>query len=207
MSWSYSRYSTYKKCPAKYKFKYVDKLVEPQTFHTSRGLDYHAQIENYLRGNIEELMPELSFYKGFLDVLKQQKVLPELKLQVNENWEPVEENGWFTCIIDAVVIFPSHAIKYDWKTGKIYDDHMMQRELYALALFSHYPLEHVQAIHTYLDSKENRMTTFHRDQVPHLREKWNERAKTLDSGDYAPNPSYACRWCGFSRYKGGPCQF
>lgn len=210
MRWSYSRYSTYKKCPAKFKYKYLDGLQEPKTFATNRGSELHLAIELYLRNEVDKLPDELGFYQGFFDTLKHQNVMPELKLELNKDWQPVKdgEDAWFICILDAVVIFPDHAIKYDWKSGKIYDDHAVQRELYSLGLFCSYPsVNTVQGIHTYLDSKENRMTTYSRDQLPYLKEKWNAEAALLTCGDYAPRPSYSCRWCGFSKAKGGPCQF
>jgi hypothetical protein len=100
-------------------------------------------------------------------------------------------------------------IVYDWKTGKIYPDHDDQKTIYSLAVFSEDPaVLSVRAVHVYLDSNTNREKTFHRDQVPELRQQWENRVQGLEQNPVLiPNPGFHCRWCGYRREVGGPCQF
>jgi hypothetical protein len=158
------------------------------------------------------LPDELSYYKGFLDGLKVQGVLPEHKLAFNEKWEPVAwdaEDLWFRCILDALVLMPTQAIVYDWKTGKEYADHKSQREIYSVAVNAAHPeLFEISALHVYVDSRQNSITSFHKDLMPALRQKWVDNAdKMFSDTHFAPNPTFMCRYCAFSRTAGGPCPF
>jgi len=107
----------------------------------------------------------------------------------------------------------TEAIIYDWKTGKIYPDHEDQRELYSLAVFSALPsVQSVRAIHVYVDIRQLREQTFNRDEMHSMRKRWTDKANHFLSAlktpeHMIPNPGYLCRWCAFSRAKGGPCRF
>lgn len=48
--WSFSRYSVYKQCPAKARYKFIDKLPEPAAKPLDRGSLIHKQAENYIKG-------------------------------------------------------------------------------------------------------------------------------------------------------------
>jgi hypothetical protein len=214
MRWSYSRYGTWKKCPRLYKYRVIDNLPEPPMTEgpAVRGTEIHAMFEAYLKDQITELTDEFSYYQNFLDGLKAYGVHSEIKLAFDENWEPVDwdaENMWFRCILDALVVQPDRGTIYDWKTGREYKDHADQREIYSISVLSAYPeLYEASAYHTYIDTKQNTFTTFHRDQLPELKAKWKENVRLMFEDTLWPaNPSFMCRYCNFSRYKGGPCAF
>jgi hypothetical protein len=98
---------------------------------------------------------------------------------------------------------------YDWKTGRIYDDHSDQRELYALQAFAKYPeAKKVQAEHVYLDSNERRAMLYHRFEIDAIQKRWDLRFKKLEEATEFPyNPQPGCQWCPYSQAKGGPCPF
>jgi hypothetical protein len=108
---------------------------------------------------------------------------------------------------------PTETIIYDWKTGKIYPDHEDQRELYSLAVFSAFPsVQSVRAIHVYVDYRQLREQTYSRGQMHDMRVRWTNKAthflSVLKTPEHMiPSPGYLCRWCAFSRAKGGPCRF
>jgi RecB family exonuclease len=62
-SWSFTRYNTYSQCPAKAKFKFIDKLKEPDSPQMQRGTDIHKLAENYVKGEIVRLPKELVLFK------------------------------------------------------------------------------------------------------------------------------------------------
>lgn len=213
MSWSLSSLGTYEKCGLKYKFKYHDKLKETRSIQASRGVDNHALVEGFLRGELKELPPELSFYSQFLTGLKTYEIYPEHKVSLHRDWNPTtweDPEVWYKGVLDLKVVKnEGEALVYDWKTGKIYPDHNDQKTIYSLAVFAEHPaLYTVRAIHVYLDLNANREKTFHRNQVPELRKQWETRVQRLEQDpQFIANPGFHCRWCGYSRTKGGPCQF
>jgi len=44
--------------------------------------------------------------------------------------------------------------------------------------------------------------------LPGLQAWVTEKVMKIENDDiFAPNPSYACRWCHFRKNNGGPCQW
>ena len=211
---SLSKYGTFKKCAAQYKFRYVDKLPTQQSATASRGTDLHATIEAYLCGQPITLSAPLDFYQSWLDDLRRIEGLrPEAKLAVTRDWKACDfdsPDAWVRSVLDLLIPPRSGKIPvYDWKSGKIYDDHEDQKELYSLlALLNLEGAYEAEAIHVYVDLGKTTATTYHRDQIPALQEKWTRRFNAVESAvDFPYNPQYACRWCSFSKSNGGPCPF
>lgn len=215
LRWSLSKLNTFEQCGKKYKFRYIDRVPEPPQppGAAARGSAIHKAIEDYLKGEINELPSELSFYAGFLTQLKGAQLYPEHRMALNNDWEPVAPNDptvWWTGILD-LLIRPTEqlAVIYDWKTGKIWPDHEEQKEIYSIAVAATFPMvREVQFTHVYVDLGKNRRKTYHPDQLRSMRNKWEGRVFAAEhAAEYIPNPSFKCRFCPFSREKGGPCQF
>jgi hypothetical protein len=223
-TWSLSSLGTYERCGFKYRLKYVEKIKETRSTSASRGVDNHAIVENFLKGTIQDVPEELGFYRNFFTGLKSYEIYPEHKISLTRAWTPTKwgaPDSWYRGVLDLKLIdrtrrldgekqeLAQSAVVYDWKTGKIYPDHDDQKSIYSLAVLSEQPaLYQVRAIHVYLDRNESREKTFHRDQVPELRKQWETRVQGLEQDPvFIPNPGFHCRYCSFSREKGGPCQF
>lgn len=212
---SLSKLGTFESCAAKYKFQYLDLI--PRTFKSaaaSRGVDMHKTMEDYTLGNLPELPSYLSHYQGFLDGIKGIPGMePEAKLAFTVDWEHAaweDENIWWRGVLDLLVPPQNGTVHvYDWKTGKIYDNHEDQRQIYAIAASIRYPDAHqVSCTHVYLDLHKNRDQTYHRDQLVGYRERWGRRFRAVETAtDFPYNPSFSCRWCSFSKINGGPCPF
>lgn len=217
MSWSLSSLGLFEKCQLKYRFKYIDKLPEARGTAANRGVELHKVVEEFVIGTIDVLPPEINFYTQFLTGIRQHEKYPEHKISVNKEWEPVEwKDGWYRGILDLKVLGKEangtrEATVYDWKTGKIYPDHDDQKSIYSLGVFSEHPtVSRVRAIHVYLDLGQSREKVYDRAEVQQLRDHWNSRASFLERTppeDMIPNPGFHCRYCAFSRAKGGPCRF
>lgn len=211
-SWSLSSLGTYEKCPASYKYRYLDQVPTTKSTAAARGITNHGIVEGYLKGELSVLSPELSFYQGFFNDLKKHENYPELKLSLKRDWTPClwdDPEVWWKGVLDLLVLKDEEAIVFDWKTGKIYPDHDDQKTLYSLAVFAAYPaVRSVRAVHVYLDLGKNRERTFHRHEVHMLRDLWLPRVRRLE-GDtqFIPDPSFRCTRCPFSRSQGGPCKF
>lgn len=213
MKWSLSALSTFEKCAARYKFKYIERLPEPtRPAAASRGVDMHKYIEDYINGTVDGLPASLIMYQPYFDNLRQVKAMCEVKIALNEKWEVIDWESpdvWYRGILDLLHLQPPVALVKDWKTGKEYDDHYDQKEIYAIATFAAYPeIDTVKAIHVYLDLGRNTERVYARDQAAARRSFWEGRVARMSSERaYIPSPSYSCRYCAFSKEKGGPCKF
>lgn len=54
-SWSNSRYNDYAKCPARAKYKHLDKLPEPKSGYMDRGIEIAKMEEDFFKGNLKTL--------------------------------------------------------------------------------------------------------------------------------------------------------
>lgn len=209
--WSYSRYGTWKQCPAKLKFAMEDK--GPRVSHPAaeRGTGIHKMFENYLLGEFNDLSTDFSYYIPFLEALKAQKAVPEMPIALDVDWKPVAwdaPNRWWRGVLDCVVQEPEVVHVYDWKTGNEYADHREQREIYAAAVHSIIDVPYVRVFHVYVDKKQNTTTLFHRDDMPDLKESWKDRVAPMFADEaFVPNPGWHCRSCQYRSENGGPCPF
>lgn len=210
-AWSYSRLSTWETCPAKAKYKFLDKLPEPDSPAASRGSEIHSLAELYIKGDLKQLPVELEQVSEFLEPLMGGQT--ELQLAFTKDWEAC---SWFgpqvycRVVFDVVKVDGARGVVVDHKTGKQrQEEHTDQLRLYALTSFVQWPeVEEIEAQILYIDHGERMRMTFKRDSLPELKEYWDNRASKMMADDiFSPKPNPGCRWCAFSKSKGGPCIF
>ncbi len=85
-SWSFSRYSQYQQCPAKAKYKFLEKRPEPSGPALVRGDMVHKAGEAYLRGTSAKLIPELKAFAGEFKDLRARKRKDPASVSVEETW-------------------------------------------------------------------------------------------------------------------------
>lgn len=134
MIYSVSRLETYKQCPAKFKFNYIDKIPQVQdTYFLEKGSVIHEAIAELLKGN--ELGKDILFKldnedlrEGFKQVKraveyakKYQIVGAEIKFNVDSNFKILkdffDENGMLRGVIDCLAKDEDGIVIIDWKTG------------------------------------------------------------------------------------------
>jgi hypothetical protein len=213
MTWSLSRLKTFEQCHAKFDYQYNLGLDRGSSGPAAeRGVAIHKDIENSLKGAAPA--PTESGHVGdLINALKLSgaKFHPECNIKLDREWKQVVVGDyWYHGILDLLV-FPEVGVAHirDWKTGKIYPDHDKQKELYALAVFCAFPeTQEIQTFFDYLDQGKTITRTFHPHMVEPAKERWSRRVARMESAtEFMPMPGYACRWCGFSKAKGGPCRF
>lgn len=211
--YSYSKISTYLKCPRKFKHSYIDQLPRKEAGPAaSRGTEIHSAMENFLLGKTTELPAPVRFYDDFLTQLKDAGAIPEIGFAVNRQWEitePDAEDIFMIGYIDALLPHEDELVIYDWKTGKIYDEHYDQRELYGIVSMILYPkYDRIRVENVYTDLQQIEHNVFFREELEAARSKWMERVERIEADEvFVPNPQFACRWCDFSSANGGPCPF
>jgi PD-(D/E)XK nuclease superfamily protein len=213
VTWSLSRLKTFEQCHAKFNYRYNLKLVDNyKGSAATRGVDIHKGIEDSIKG-VAPVPTEAGHVAECVQSLKPSGLEhhSEFNIHLDRDWKQVIAGDyWYHGIIDLYVR-TSHdtADIRDWKTGKIYPDHDEQKELYALALFCCFPeLQEITTYFDYLDQGKTISKVFHPHMVGPAKERWLKRVTTMEEcSEFLPMPSYGCRYCGFSKAKGGPCRF
>ncbi len=213
---SYSRLSVFEKCPLMAKYKYIDKVPEPGNVYSERGNVIHKNAEDYVLGNIKKLCKELIPFKKEIDKVKKAKVHSvEGKWTFDINWNPVDwfsKNAYLRVILDAMRMTSTDIIVIDYKTGKVYDEHASQMDLYAASANEKFPIEQFPQKNiitqlVYIDQKFIEEQTYTRDDAHHERLEWEVKIdRMLDTKRFLARPGYYCQWCSFSKSKGGQCK-
>lgn len=212
-SWSYSRFSVYDKCPAKAKYKFIDKLPDPGNAAMERGNLIHKLAENYTKGELKKLPPELKLFEEEFVELKKSKPIVEESWAFTKNWVKTVWNDWANCAlrikVDAACVDGEDLHIIDHKTGKKREGYEEQLSLYAVGGGLIFPKVKKIITHLwYLDSGERVEQEYAAKNTSKLQKEWDKKVQPmLNDTRFAPKPSNECRWCPFSKNKGGPCKF
>jgi len=211
-AWSFSRWKDYEQCPLKAKYKHVDKMKEPPAPAMERGSAIHKLAENFAKGELRKLPPELKLFSEQFAELKKSRPMVEESWAFTDRWSPTDWfafNAWLRVKTDAACLDGDTLYVIDHKTGKKKDDHADQLSLYAVAGMLKYPaVRKVVSQLWYLDSGEMTDQDFDVSELPGLQKDWVAKTKAmLNDMRFSPKPGNHCRWCSFSKSKGGPCKF
>ena len=217
---SYSRLSTYEKCPRQAKYKFLDKLPEPDSPHLARGSRIHTYCEDFLKDPEPIVLDEIAAVVDYLQWIRDygdHQLITETQMALDKEWNPCD---WFSPLTAMRVIYDVAAISsdspdtlliVDHKTGKVYQDaHADQMSLYALTALYLFPeIEAVDVRMLYVD--QGGMTdvnVFVREDLERLHARWDKRIeRAATDTELSPNPSsFNCKWCAFSNTAGGPCE-
>lgn len=213
-AWSYSTYSNYERCPRRVYYAKIERLPDPIGKAGQRGIHAHEQAEQYVLGQLDELPKILRQFPAEFDELRAHpRVETEGEWAFTRTWETTDwrdwSGAWVRVKLDAAVREGDVLRVIDYKTGMVrnYD---AQVELYALAGFLRHPaVKRVEAELWYLDQGEiDGPYGFKKAEVDELRKVWEERvAPMMTDETFEPTPHPAvCRYCPFSKKKGGPCE-
>lgn len=213
---SYSGLGSYNKCPSQFARKYVWKehgaayIPAPAA---ARGTTLHGTIEDLINGKRDDLPKEIAFYTQFFTGLREQGAIAEEKFCFNTLWEPVDfedhDTGMIRGLMDITLYVPGETESnvYELKTGKVYDDHPYQRNLYGLIdLINHPEIEKVTVTGVYLDLKKNIPTVYYQNMLASYKYMWERKInKVQPPQPYPMRPGWYCRSCPYSKGNGGKC--
>ena len=121
-AWGFSKLDTYRACPAKFAFQYIKKLPSPGSPAMERGSKMHENIESYLNGWVQELMPEVMAWKDSLDELKEKDFKAEQALGFDKDWNKLPDwfhkSTWLRVKMDASYVEGDKGSAIDFKSGK-----------------------------------------------------------------------------------------
>jgi len=210
--WSYSRLSKYERCPAQAKWSYTLKRDYVQGVAAARGSAAHSTIENFLSKKTKVLHTAVLPYQHVMEDIRRFNPEVEKEVAIDRNWQAAPWNAcWGRGGIDAAYYIRKQrkAELFEWKTGKMYDDHDEQRRIYILFSAVAYPdVEETRIRSYYFDLDKMKELVVRREEMEPIRTDFNARLHIME-GDtvMAPRPGYYCSWCDFSKAKGGPCKF
>jgi len=176
-----------------------------------RGSEIHLKAEHFLSGSIRGLPTELKKLAPEYTALKKAKPMLELKLAVDNAWKPVNwDYSWGRGIVDALARKGDEMIIIDHKTGRIYQKHIDQAQVYACLTAAN--VEDAQEFQTefwYTDWGQVREWHYTRKEVEEeLMPAFEERVMVMHTAKKFPKtPSQsACMWCPDRTDKGGKCR-
>lgn len=218
-AWSYSRLGDYLKCPAMAKYKHLDRLPVKESAALANGNAVHKTAEEYVIAKTAPKViptPLIHFKEEFTNLRKLRRkkdVSTEAQWCVTAKWEGHDWFGpaaWCRAKVDVFWLDkPTHMEIVDHKSGKIWPDNVEQLHQYATLAFSMQPkLQTVRAALWYLDQGEIVDREYKRADLPVMQQAWNAKvAPMLADKTFAPRPGNHCRWCDFSKERGGPCKY
>ena len=215
-AWSYSRYAAYNKCPFKLKCSAILRIKEPPNYAMDRGTDIHNKGEQYLLGNIRGVPREFKEFKEEIKTIKDMGAAPEVDLTIAKDFTPSAgddwSHAWLRAKVDADVPHETEeeVTVVDYKTGKFYDSHEDQGEIYAVNKMVFAPKAKVVDVEFwYLDIGDTLSLKFERKEFNRIKKKWVEKSKSmLTDTRFEPNPGAHCNKCFYSSKHGnGPCKY
>ena len=216
-AWSYSRLKQYRTCPRQSKLAVIDKLPRSGTPGPAlvRGGEAHTYLQSVTTGIAKPNRREFRWAtKQLLEIVGYHEFDVERQWAVTRRWEEAEwyaRNTWLRVVIDFVAYDgDTRMMVVDHKTGKVREEETLEQlSLYALVTLVIFPkLEEVVAAAWFVDHELEIKATWERKQLPELKKYWlYESKKLLADRSFAPSPSNVCRWCDFSKAKGGPCEY
>ena len=163
--WSYSRYGDYTTCPAKAKYKHLDKIKEPANPAMERGSLIHKEAEIYVEAQQDKMPDSLTKCASYFDEMADaDMVFTERKMAMTRDWKITDffaDDCWVRMILDLMFKIDDTLVIVDYKTGRQRPTHRDQLSLYAIAGFAEFgnSIKEVDAEIWYLDHGEQMTDT------------------------------------------------
>lgn len=217
LSWSYSRLRTYKQCPQLAKFKFIDKLPEPSSPALDRGNECHQIMQDYVESKRRSLPKDLKRHedklKDYRKLHTKGTITCEEQWAWNKKWKPVDwfaKDAWLRVKMDLCQDNELRVFGIDHKTGKFrpgeYDDQLLQYCVAMLLRFPNAQEAKVGLLFHDVDAPQVMMTLKRQYLEANLRKLEQAVEPMLNDTRFAPTPGPLCKWCNFSKDKGGPCK-
>ena len=195
LPWSYTKLTTFERCPKLGRAKYIDKtLPYVESEAAKEGIRVHDAIEHYVRDGAA-LPKDLEWVTDFIPGKKYEDdiICVERWFNFSEFGQPIHTKGWFTTKVDLLQIEDGDiAWIIDWKTGKPWED-PDQLNVYSTAIKAHYPrVRHWRGMYVWL--KERKVGEVHTLSPAKTFDGLVERVKAVETGDIA-RKNKLCPWC------------
>jgi hypothetical protein len=181
-----------------------------------RGTTIHALAENFLKGKITGMPMPLRKIARVLKGLKRAGVKAEEFWGVDDEFRPIKKGvQWLVGKTDVYVLLGDVLYIADFKTGRIYPEHVDQASLYATMGYSLFPkVRKVEVEMIYIDQGETHSYTYTLAKLRYNLRYWKAQGRKLMSAtEFPATPGFpACVLCGYRSDKKlangekGPCK-
>lgn len=215
---SWSRISTYRQCPLKFKLEYLDKAPNfafdgDQNPYFIRGKNVHAALEKYVIDKLSGVatkkssLSEVEDTKPFIDrfLAAYDTIKPESQIAMNSNWQEVSwfaKDAYMRAIFDLIALRKGDGQIVDYKTGKYrhYEgDAKSPGQLHlsaAIALTLYPEVDTIRTVYAFVDHKKTIVQTFTQDDrellVTHFK---NEHILINEDTTFKPKVNQYCKYC------------
>ena len=213
--WGFSKLDTFRECPAKFKYQFIEKRPQQTSPALERGSKMHDDLEAFLRGWISTPPDSALEWKEQLEALKKLDVITEQSWGFTKDWLKLPDwfhkDTWLRAKADAHYLKDGGdtLIIIDFKSGQYRVPSTEQIELYAIAGLSVYPnVKKVIAQFWFIDANDTYEREYTALHLIELRRKYEDYVKPIYTETaWEPQPSRGCKWCSYSISRGGPCRF
>lgn len=212
--WGWSKLDVFHQCPRKFHYQFMKKLPTGSSPAMERGAKLHEVCECYVRGWVNELPEELIFWKDALDRLRAIGAAPEQSWGFDKDWNLLKDwfqpSTWLRAKSDTYYEDPTDGlVVVDYKSGKYKIPPDGQKKLYALCAYhARGKPKFVTAEYWFLDQNTTHSVVYTEAELLVFQEEFEQDAAQLYAEEqWQTAPSMECRWCPFSRSKGGPCEY
>ena len=220
--YSFSKISTYKSCPRKFKFQYIDKIGKYEDSPALiKGRTVHYLIENSQLSPeeySEEMKQNIQDYPGTLDIKKNfeesdlgkkylrdidKDAIQEFKIGLSNSLEPAEYNkeSLFNGIIDYICVKEGILYLIDFKTGKYrevrFQDYS-QLLYYAIYFFQKYGIQKIIISFIYVEHNLENDVELDIKYLNNYKKELLTSIKNIeDDVVFTEKKSKLCDYCGF----------
>ena len=213
-AWSYSSLTSFETCARRFYFTKVSKeVVEPETEATRYGTEVHEALEFRVKEG-RPLPPTMVKYEPFAARIANAKgaTFCEMEIGLTKDFKETgfhDSDCWYRGIIDVGIDYGNVVALFDWKTGKVKNDHD-QLKLFSVSYMITRP--HVEISRSgYIWLAHNKVTRkdVRKDETGVIWAEFVGRVQRLeaayDADRWPPKPSGLCRgWCPVGRNR---CEF
>ena len=220
--YSYSKISTYKSCPLKFKYQYIDRIGKfESTPALVKGRTVHYLIENTglaEENYSDEMKQNIKDYPGVLDIIKNFKEselgikylkdidkepIQEFKLGLSKELKASEytKDSLFNGIVDYICVKSGTLYICDLKTGKYRDNQYQdynQLLFYAIYFFEKYKIEKIVISFIYVEHNLENDLELNIKYLNNYKKELLLNIKTIEEdSEFCAKKSKLCDYCGF----------
>ena len=221
--YSYSKISTYKSCPTKFKYQYIDRIGKLEsTPELVKGSTIHYIIENTnlseenytdeMKQNIKDYPETLDIVKNFkeselgIKYLKDidKEPIQEFKLGLSKELKAYSYNkeSLFNGIIDYICVKSGELYLVDFKSGKFRDNRYQdynQLLFYAIYFFEKYGVQNINISFVYVEHNLENDLELDIKYLDNYKRELLSSIKTIEEdSEFLQNKTRLCDYCGFN---------
>jgi predicted RecB family nuclease len=234
MNLSISKIRTYKTCPLKFFYQYIQKIrVDKKEFNPllyfKIGQYAHKYIESKIKNkelvfNSETLTKNMKkeieknaeFAIDFIKKFNGYEIISEMPFSLYFNEEKVidkiKRDANFNGYIDFIAKYGKEAFVYDWKTGKKPETiDYEQLILYGYVVMKKFNLEYITIGYVYIDEKEIIEKRYTKNELmvefANLKSEFDNISLLIESNVFNANVGKHCEFCQFGKNGKNICEY